>query len=554
MFRRFQEYLWQPVDGASLAAWRIMLGVILVYDAWHNLFLDLTQYRADMFHFKYFGFEWVQAIEPLMPVVAVLLLLGSLCVLLGVFYRPAMITTFVLLAYVFLLRQEDYQNHLYLLLLYCFLMCFVPADRVWSLSAWWRRRQGRPDNNDQQENDETPAWPIFLLRMQTEIMLVYAGLVKITPDWLQLMPLRVWMIENAKGMWFHRLTFFYEFNAIAAYGVIALHLIGAPLLFVKRARIWVFGLYCLFHLMNHLHFSIDIFPFMTVAATLLFFDHDWPRRVWNTVVVWVQGAGLRLFGPSFARPSFQSSLYPGRRRARWVAGLIALWITVQVLVPLRYLLYPNPSQVAWTDFGHFFAWRMMLRHKEAYDLAFVVHWPERDLAVFVNPSDYLTSWQCMRMSVYPDMAVQFAHHLDALGRVTYPGSDPRVHAYIPVSLNYRKARPIIDPAVDLSAAERRLGPVDWVTTLDEPLRSTEEWVKAGREEFPGYQSIAQSMGIDPATTRLARPNYATLHPQGKFRCHRVGCYDPAKLAPAQKLAVPEGDGITYRSPTVQVAE
>lgn len=547
MLKKLSDHLWRPVDGASLAMWRIMLGIILVYDVWANVFPALMSFNAEMFHFKYYGFGWVQPLGPLMPVVAVLMLAGAVCVLLGVLYRPAIIVTTVLMGYVFLLRQEDYLNHIYLLLLYMMIMCAAPADRVWSIAAWRRRRRGEGDGA--QAHDEIPAWPVFLLRMQTEIMLVYAGLVKIMPDWLQLMPLRVWMIENSRDYWFHRFSFFYEINALAAYGTIALHVIGAPLLFFRRTRIWVFGLYCLFHLSNHLHFTIDIFPFMTVAATLLFFDPDWPRQVWNGLLSFMHGAGvrvgLRLCSPSFARPSFKAALKPGPRRSRWIAGFVAVWIAVQALIPLRFLLYPNPVQVGWTDYGHFFSWRMMMRQKEVYDTAFVVYWPDKGLAVFVNPSDYLTAWQCRRMTIYPDMAVQFAHHLDRLARAAYPGTDPRVHAYLPVSLNYRKVQPIIDPGVDLSTAQRRLGPVDWIMPLKEPLRTTEEWSKAGRETFPSYEIIAGAMGINPAETRLARPVYASDNPQGKFRCIRPGGFNPAKHPPPKKLAVPKENSTVY---------
>jgi hypothetical protein len=66
--------------------------------------------------------------------------------------------------------------------------------------------------------------------------------------------------------------------ALAAYGSIALHIVGAPLLLVRRARGWVMAIYFAFHLANHFLFRIGIFPWVAMAGTLLFLEPDWPRR------------------------------------------------------------------------------------------------------------------------------------------------------------------------------------------------------------------------------------------------------------------------------------
>ena len=67
--------------------------------------------------------------------------------------------------------------------------------------------------------------------------------------------------------------------AIAAYGVILLHVIGAPLLLWKRTRLAVFIIYAAFHTLNHFTFNIGIFPWLTLFGTLVFFDPDWPRQL-----------------------------------------------------------------------------------------------------------------------------------------------------------------------------------------------------------------------------------------------------------------------------------
>ena len=69
--------------------------------------------------------------------------------------------------------------------------------------------------------------------------------------------------------------------AVAAYGSIALHVIGAPLLLVRSVRAYVIALYFAFHLMNHFLFQIGIFPWLCMVGTLMFLEPDWPRRLWS---------------------------------------------------------------------------------------------------------------------------------------------------------------------------------------------------------------------------------------------------------------------------------
>ena len=62
--------------------------------------------------------------------------------------------------------------------------------------------------------------------------------------------------------------------ALAAYGSITLHVIGAPLLLVRSVRAYVICLYFAFHLMNHFLFQIGIFPWLCMVGTLMFLDPE----------------------------------------------------------------------------------------------------------------------------------------------------------------------------------------------------------------------------------------------------------------------------------------
>ena len=113
------------------------------------------------------------------------------------------------------------------------------------------------------------------------MLYLYAGIVKVNPDWLRLEPLAMWMARRQDFALIGHLFVHDWVVAIGAYGSIILHLFGAPLLLFRRTRIYVAIVYGIFHLSNHFMFQIGIFPWMTMAGTMMFFDPDWPRQVWR---------------------------------------------------------------------------------------------------------------------------------------------------------------------------------------------------------------------------------------------------------------------------------
>ena len=138
---------------------------------------------------------------------------------------------------------------------------------------------------------------------------------------------------------------------------------------------------------------------------------------------------------------------------------------VQVAIPCRHFFYEgNP---AWTEAGHTFAWRMMLRTKrgrleyELRDLDTGERWTE-------HAQKYLTPNQLSETVGDPDMILQLAHHI----RDEQAGHGRRVeiNANALVRMNGRPARRLIDPEVDLAQVERRLGVYDFVLPFDDSVR------------------------------------------------------------------------------------
>lgn len=148
-------------------------------------------------------------------------------------------------------------------------------------------------------------------------------------------------------------------------------------------------------------------------------------------------------------------------QVRLVFVFLAVYVVVQLLVPLRHLLYPG--DVAWTEEGHRFAWRMRLREKEQ-SIELQVTAPSTGLDRRLDPRQFVTAWQYEGMEGRPDMILQLARHVAERARQQgHPDAEVRVRAL--TSLNGRPARDQIDPTVDLAAQPRTVLPAAWIVPL-----------------------------------------------------------------------------------------
>jgi len=449
--------LFSQVDASSLVVFRLMFGVLMlieVYRYFDNGWIK-TYFIDPTFMFKYYGFGWIQPLAGSgMYWVFVVLGFAALGITIGAFYRVATILFLACFSYVFLLDEALYLNHFYLIILISFLLVLVPANRTWAVDAWMRPKL---------RSDTVPGWSIWIFRLQMEVVLLYAGVVKLNPDWVRLEPMGMWLARRADlpivGQYFTEDWVV----AVASYGAIALHLIGAPLLLFRRTRLYAIAIYTVFHLMNVVLFSIGVFPWMTVAATLLFLDPDWPKQVARKLNEWQGNLSADKAVPPVVETAGPESVSPGYKRV--VVCLMVIWLAYQIFFPLRHALYSG--YVSWTEEGHNFSWQMMLRTKRS-DAHFVVRDP-RTLAVReVRLEEYLNPEQVSKMIETPDMMLQFAQYLvrDAEERGT---EGLQVWARACVTLNGRKEAWLVDPLRDLSTVERKVWPpADWILPLDNP--------------------------------------------------------------------------------------
>jgi vitamin K-dependent gamma-carboxylase len=438
-----------PVSIQSLAAFRIVFGALLVWDTWRFVAADRIwrYYVAPEFTFTYPGFGWVQPLpEPWIHVAWAMVGVTAFLVMVGLFYRVAIVAFTVLFTYFFLLDKAQYLNHFYMVILFAVLLCVLPAHRAWSFDAMVRPRLS---------SATVPYAAVFVLRAQVEIILIYAGIVKITEDWLKGEPLGLWLRAQADQVPMGTL-FAYDWVILAgSWGTILLHVVGAPLLLWERTRLPVFALYCVFHMANAYFFNIGIFPWLTIGATLIVFAPDWPQR-----------AARRLAGRFETLPPQAPAPAPDAGRLPTLALLgLVIWLAVQVAVPLRHLAFP--TEVHWTGDGHRFAWRMRMYDREARGYFVVADAAGR--AWVVEPEDFLSPRQARGMLARSDMIWQFANHLGDLWEAAGHG-DVAVHAHIEKSLNGRAFQTYVDPAVDLASVRWNLVGADpWVLPLTTPF-------------------------------------------------------------------------------------
>lgn len=448
------------VDASSLAVFRIVFGLLLLFECVnYGLFLCLDcMYRNTDVLFKYHYFEWV-TLPPNYNLQLHFLIMGiaAIGITIGLFYRLSVLIYTLGFTYLFLLDQALYLNHFYLVILYLVIMFFVPANRYLAVDA--RRHQ-------ELASDVVPNWGRFWLAAQTEIVLLYAGYVKVTYDWLNLEPMRLWMNNRSHDAapLFQWLTMDWGI-ALASYGAIVLHLVGAPLLLWKRTRLYILMCYGFFHLINAFVFNIGIFPFMTFGATLMLFDPDWPKQFarWLAAKSEVIRSWFQRGVPESVSGIVPNNQYRFSVKTMLVFG-ISIWLLVQIIVPLRHHL--APGDVFWNEDGHRFSWRMKLRSKVGTAQFIVV--AEDGQRWIVDPGEHLNRKQLFKMACIPDLLWQFAQYLenqyDDDGR-----GDVAVFVDARCSMNTRKPAPLLKPSVDLTRIPRDEPSTNWVLPLTEQL-------------------------------------------------------------------------------------
>jgi vitamin K-dependent gamma-carboxylase len=352
---RFKAFLAQPVNGASLAFFRIAVGFVMTLEAIAlvrpsastsgRAMLETYYTGPDVtFNFPYAWFEWLPFLHGkwMYGIVAVLGI-AAVTMAAGLFYRVSAALVFLTWGYLYAIESTRtyWMSYYYLELLITFLLIWMPAANRYSIDAFLPKGK-RPLT--------VPRWTLLLLRGQLLITYFYAGVAKLNADWLlDAVPVRDFLLKS---------PFLAEHGSQALKGeAFAYFLSWAGALFdlsigflllYRRTRILGMVLLICFHATNHFILFNDIvwFPLLGILTATIFLEPSWPERFFQKQ-------------RKDAAPKRKSPLPTALTVVTIspaVAPLILLWLTIQTLLPIRHYFIPGDGRFTWE--GLSFSWRL----------------------------------------------------------------------------------------------------------------------------------------------------------------------------------------------------
>lgn len=417
------KFLFKQVDNIGLILFRVVFGLLIATEAIGAIFTGWVRRTLvdTPFTFNFIGFDFLQYLQgDAMYYYFVIMGIFGIFVMLGYKYRISMIAYAIMWSGVYLMQKSSYNNHYYLMMLLCWIMALLPANRWFSLDA---------KINPEIKSPAMPRWVLLILILQVWIVYTFASVAKFYPDWLDAsMPALLmssksdyWLIGGLLQMnWVHW--------AIAYTGIF-FDLLIVPLMLWKRTRLLGFVISVFFHLFNSIVFQIGIFPYMSIAFALFFFS------------------------PEILQKRFlpKKKIYIGNdiivpKHKNLIVGVFSIYFLFQLGLPLRHWFFKD--DVLWTEEGHRLSWRMMLRSKSGSLTVWVKDKATGEKERY-NYSKLLGSKQQAAVTTKPDLMWQLAQKIKTLE--SEKGRDVAVYMDSYVRVNNGVHIPFIDPNVDLAA-------------------------------------------------------------------------------------------------------
>lgn len=442
---KFNRFIADKLHIAPLAFFRIAFGAVLFISSIrfiaHGWVKDF--YITPRFHFPFYGFEWVDILPPAgMYTLYAGMILSSLMICLGLFYRVSTILFFCCFVYAELIDKTYYLNHYYLVSVMVLLLAMVPANRYFSLDVLRRPELKRT---------HVPSWAINIFKWQLAIIYIYAGLSKLNTDWLiHAMPLKIWLPANqflpVIGKWLAM-----PFTAVLFSWCGMLFDLSIVFLLVnRRTRVAGFFFVVIFHVLTAIIFQIGMFPYIMLAATTIFFSDRFHLRMLSI---------LSSVRPSVRKIDIPRIYVQASNFKKPAIIFFSGYFIFQLLLPIRFMLYPG--KLLWTEEGYRFSWRVMLMEKGGTTFFHVTD-PSTGRRTEVNNRDFLTGYQERMMETQPDMMLQYAKIL----KLEYEKmgiANVRVQVESYVSLNGTGSRLFIDSSVNLAEQKESLfGHKKWI--------------------------------------------------------------------------------------------
>ena len=416
------KLLFKQIDNSSLITFRIIFGLLCFLESVGAIFTGWIKRTLidPEFTFSFIGFEWLQPL-PGNTMYIYYLIMGvfGLFIMLGYKYRLSAFMFTIMWAGTYFMQKASYNNHYYLLILLSAFMILQPANRYYSLDS---------KINPNIKKISMPNWCRFIFILQMFIVYTYGSIAKLYPDWLDTTFIEILMKgkqhyhivgELLQEKWVH---YFLAYGGILFDGLII------PLLLFKPTRKWAFFASIFFHLFNSIVFQVGIFPYLSLAFILFFYEPKIIHRIFlkkkpfcveNEVII----------------PSYKNTFIT----------IFSIYFIIQIALPLRHHFIED--NVLWTEEGHRLSWRMMLRSKHGFATYKVVN--NKTLKpTIINLNDYLSNKQIHIASTKPDAIWQFSQRLKNI--YADKGEDVSVYVDCKISINGKPYKQLIDPNIDLS--------------------------------------------------------------------------------------------------------
>jgi uncharacterized membrane protein YphA (DoxX/SURF4 family) len=434
------KLLFKHIDNSSLIVFRIIFGLLCFLESVGAIFTGWIKKTLidPEFTFSFIGFEWLQPL-PGNFMYAYYLIMGifGLLIMLGYKYRISTIMFTLMWAGTYFMQKASYNNHYYLLILLSAFMVFQPANRYYSIDV---------KNNPSIKKISMPNWCRLIFIFQMFIVYTYGAIAKIYPDWLDTTFIE--MLMKGKQHYFLVGNLLQEkwLHYFLTYGGILFDGLIIPLLLYKPTRKWAFFASIFFHLFNSIIFQVGIFPYLSLAFALFFFE---PKTIHH------------IFLKKKAFYNENKVIIPSYKNLS--ITLFSLYFIIQIALPLRQHVIKD--NVLWTEEGHRLSWRMMLRSKQGIATYRVVN-NKTQKPTIINLSDYLSSKQIRLVSTKPDVIWQFSQRL----REEYAkkGEDVSVYVDCKIRVNGRPYKQLINPDVDLASVPwQTFKHSDWILPSNE---------------------------------------------------------------------------------------
>ncbi|WP_452224042.1 HTTM domain-containing protein [Lacinutrix chionoecetis] len=416
------KFFFKHIDNSALVVFRIIFGLLCFLETVGSIFTGwITRTLVEpKFTFTFLGFEWLQPLPGnWMYVYYAVMGIFGLLIMVGYKYRISIIMFFLMWSGVYFMQKSSYNNHYYLLVLLTGIMAILPANTYASIDA---------KLNPKIKSISMPAWCKWIFVIQLLILYTYASKAKMYPDWLDLSVPTMLMQSKANYPIIGGLLQQSFVPYLVGYGGILFDGLIIPLLLFKPTRKYAFFASIFFHLFNSFVFQVGVFPYLSLAFSLFFFEPEVIRNIFLKRKELYTKAEIIV-------PNYKPVLI----------GLGGLYFIIQIALPLRHHFIED--DVLWTEEGHRLSWRMMLRSKSSYTTFKVVNTKTKEETP-VNMRDYLTKKQIRLASSKPDAIWQFAQYLK--NEYKKKGEDIQVFVDAKVSVNGKPHKQLIDVNTDLA--------------------------------------------------------------------------------------------------------